>query len=191
MNYHYVYKITIIETGQYYIGVRSCNVLPENDPYLGSGTIIRAFHKKLPRSAFKKEILQTFSDRDAANAHEKYLISLEDLTSAMVLNSFGRRTKKVKEKTPCRGRQSGECTRGPSGRPVGRPRGYVKPDALSKADSIKGRQLRQRIKEPEKYGFTKKDVLAITMCKNTRELMQLPIWNELSKSGVKIKRKGK
>lgn len=74
---------------------------------------------------------------------------------------------------------------------AGRPIGYVKPNALSKADSIKGRQLRQRIKEPEKYGFTKKDVAVITMCKNTRELMQLPIWNELSKSGVKIKRKGK
>lgn len=98
MNYHYVYKITIIETGQYYIGVRSCNVLPENDQYLGSGTIIRAFHRKLPISAFRKEILQTFSDRDAANAHEKYLISLEDLSSAMVLNSFGRKTKKLKKK---------------------------------------------------------------------------------------------
>ena len=63
--------------------------------------------------------------------------------------------------------------------------------ALSKADSIKGRQIRQKIKEPEKFGYTKQDVIAVSMCETTRDLMNLPLWNEVSKSGIKVKRKGK
>lgn len=73
----------------------------------------------------------------------------------------------------------------------GRPAGSVKKDALSKEDSIKGRQIRQKIKEPEKFGFTKQDVLAVSMCDSIRDLMKLPLWNEVSKSGIKVKRKGK
>lgn len=74
---------------------------------------------------------------------------------------------------------------------AGRPKGAIKEDRLSKEDSIKGRQIRQKIKDPEKYGFTKQDVLAVSMCDNIRDLMKLPLWNEVSKSGIKVKRKGK
>lgn len=74
---------------------------------------------------------------------------------------------------------------------AGRPKGVLKTDRLSKEDSIKGRQIRQKIKQPEKFGFTKQDVMAVNMCNNIRDLMKLPLWNEVSKSGIKVKRKGK
>ena len=44
---HYVYKITNVETKQYYIRKSSCFGLPENDEYFGSGTWIRKTAKKL------------------------------------------------------------------------------------------------------------------------------------------------
>lgn len=34
--HHYTYKIYDTKTGEYYIGVRSCKCLPEDDPYMGS-----------------------------------------------------------------------------------------------------------------------------------------------------------
>lgn len=46
MKNHYVYKITHIETGCFYIGMRSCKTDISIDPYLGSGIIIKRFINK-------------------------------------------------------------------------------------------------------------------------------------------------
>ncbi len=43
MKNHYVYKITHIETGCFYIGMRSCKADIAVDTYLGSGIIIKKF----------------------------------------------------------------------------------------------------------------------------------------------------
>ena len=62
--YHYTYAITYT-TGKYYLGVRSCKCLPEEDTkYVGSS-------KYTPNDKiFAKEILGTFSTREEAIAHE-------------------------------------------------------------------------------------------------------------------------
>lgn len=43
---HYVYKITNILTGQYYIGKSSCSGEPEHHTYYGSGDWIRKLAKE-------------------------------------------------------------------------------------------------------------------------------------------------
>jgi hypothetical protein len=70
---HYVYKMTDPITGEYYIGVRSCESQAEEDrTYRGSMR-----HWKLTKdqkTALDKTILQTFSSRKAAEEYEIELI---------------------------------------------------------------------------------------------------------------------
>jgi len=44
--HHYSYIITNIINGKQYIGDRSCECLPENDSYLGSGKYLKNAQKK-------------------------------------------------------------------------------------------------------------------------------------------------
>lgn len=59
--YSYIYKL-ILKDQSTYVGLRHCNCLPENDPYLGSG---RAYQKS---DVIKKEILISgnFDDKTLA-----------------------------------------------------------------------------------------------------------------------------
>ena len=72
--FHYTYKTVNLQTGDFYLGVRSSKKSPEEDPYLGSGIRITNAIKKHGRSSFKKEILATYPSRAAANDAEKLLI---------------------------------------------------------------------------------------------------------------------
>lgn len=68
---HYVYKITDPQTGQYYIGVRSCNCSPEDDEYMGSFYTWKPDH----HDRLEKEILKSdFETREEANEYENILI---------------------------------------------------------------------------------------------------------------------
>lgn len=73
---HYIYKITNIATGQFYIGKRShCN--PAIDEYMGSGVRIRRAISKYGVDAFRKEILAIFDDEESAYALEAALVTKE------------------------------------------------------------------------------------------------------------------
>jgi len=66
---HYTYKVTLPETGEYYIGVRSCKCLPEEDTYKGS-----MCSWKVDKSKLVKEIYTTFKSRELANEWERLAI---------------------------------------------------------------------------------------------------------------------
>ena len=67
--YHYVYLLTHIETNEFYIGVRSSKVTPEEDDYIGSMVTWQADKKKL-----KKETLCICVNRRVAEITERALI---------------------------------------------------------------------------------------------------------------------
>lgn len=69
MNY-YIYRVTHIDTGEFYIGSRQCECDPENDSYLGSFKTWQPDTLKL-----KKEVIEEgFLNRDHAIEREAELI---------------------------------------------------------------------------------------------------------------------
>jgi hypothetical protein len=63
------FKLTLPETGEYYIGVRSCECSPFDDPYKGS---MKTW--KVDKAKLVKQILTTFESREEANFHESLII---------------------------------------------------------------------------------------------------------------------
>lgn len=66
---HYTYKVILPETNEYYIGVRSCKCLPEEDSYMGS---MKTW--KVDKSKLIKHIYTTFESREEANEWESLAI---------------------------------------------------------------------------------------------------------------------
>lgn len=76
---HYNYKITNSETGEFYVGVRSCKCPIELDSYMGSSSVWNKIYIKEHKNVLKKEILETFETRKLANGGEiKLLESVKD-----------------------------------------------------------------------------------------------------------------
>lgn len=86
--YHYTYKIHYSDN-KYYIGIRSCKCLPEEDTkYLGSS-------KYTPNDlVVKKEILATFPTRVLAIEHEVYLHQLYDIAKNPLFYNQAKQTSK-------------------------------------------------------------------------------------------------
>lgn len=84
--YNYVYKITQLSTNKYYIGLRSSNIAPELDSYMGSGILITRLIKKYSFSDFKKEILFVFDTREEASLKEQELVTKDVLQDPLCLN---------------------------------------------------------------------------------------------------------
>ena len=77
--YHYTYLITNTNTQMKYIGVRSCDYLPENDDeYMGSSKILVEAMQETPE-VFTKTIIDTFSTREIANTNEQWLHETYDV----------------------------------------------------------------------------------------------------------------
>lgn len=103
--YHYVYKIEF-ETGHIYIGVRSCECLPEKDPYLGSPYTHKTYWEEYEPN---KTIIKVLDTREEANQYEEVLIdwvwsinkekSLNAHNQGYKFNNFGN---KHSEKTRAR-----------------------------------------------------------------------------------------
>lgn len=70
---HYVYKITNIKTNLFYIGSRS-HPNPLQDEYMGSSKVLNNLYQTEGIDVFKKEILETFNNRELANKKEHELI---------------------------------------------------------------------------------------------------------------------
>jgi hypothetical protein len=71
---HYVYRVTDISSGEYYIGCRSCEGKPEHDSaYMGSGTWpLSALREKRPLT---KKVIAVFGTREEAEVEERQLIA--------------------------------------------------------------------------------------------------------------------
>lgn len=66
--YHYTYRLKDEVTGEYYLGVRSCNGDPTEDSYMGSGRWPQG------KNGLVKTILAQHTSRPEAEAHEVQLI---------------------------------------------------------------------------------------------------------------------
>ncbi len=103
MKYHYVYKITNLITGHYYIGAHSTSDL--FDGYMGSGVLIRLAIKYYGVSNFDKVVLKMCYTRKAMFAQERLIINKSivlDPNSYNLITGGSRRTKntyKVKART--------------------------------------------------------------------------------------------
>ncbi|MBP7966661.1 hypothetical protein KAZ66_00085 [Candidatus Woesebacteria bacterium] len=84
--YHYVYKITNITNNEYYIGLRSSNIEPIKDAYMGSGTRIVNSIKKHGSQNFQKQIIEIFENRELASSKEEQLVTKEILNDPLCLN---------------------------------------------------------------------------------------------------------
>ena len=74
--FHVIYKITNINTGQFYIGKHSTSNI--SDDYMGSGTYIRSAESKYGLSSFQKEILFIFENEEDAYQKESDLVPLSN-----------------------------------------------------------------------------------------------------------------
>ena len=76
---HYTYIIKNKTNQMQYIGVRSCNCLPENDSgYMGSSKILGEAMKVEPET-FTKIIIDTFPASEIANSNEQWLHETYDV----------------------------------------------------------------------------------------------------------------
>ena len=77
--HHYVCRLDHEASGTFYIGVRSCDCLPAQDRYKGSG----CWTARVPLAEVKKSILSTHCSRDEAEIAEKLAITAASATSGM------------------------------------------------------------------------------------------------------------
>lgn len=86
MKHHYVYKITHIPTNRFYVGVRSCSCVPEQDSYMGSGVVIKRLLDSHPREEFTKLVIEQFETRLEASDLESLIVDVELLNNPLCLN---------------------------------------------------------------------------------------------------------
>ena len=80
---HYVYRIEDVDSGEFYIGLRTCAGEAASDGYMGSGAW---FSERMSDGrALRKSVLQTFDTRQEAAAAERILIA-GFLSSALCMN---------------------------------------------------------------------------------------------------------
>ena len=72
--YNYTYKITNIRTGEFYVGVRSCDCEITEDKYMGSSSIWNKLYIREHKDDLKKEIVEIFETRKLANIGEVVLL---------------------------------------------------------------------------------------------------------------------
>lgn len=84
MKIGYIYKITHIPTGRYYIGQHKS---PEFDEkYWGSGTVINNLYTKHPKEEFTREILAWASDIEELNNLEAKFVDVATIKKPKCLN---------------------------------------------------------------------------------------------------------
>lgn len=82
--FHYIYKVTRVDNGKYYIGMHSTDDL--EDGYFGSGKIITASIKKHGKEKHIKEILEFCDSRESLKEREKDRVSNELLSDPLCMN---------------------------------------------------------------------------------------------------------
>lgn len=82
--YHYIYKITCIVTGNYYIGMHSTSNL--NDGYSGGGTRLGNSKRKYGKDTHIKEILEFLNDRESLAKREAEIVNEQFLQDPACMN---------------------------------------------------------------------------------------------------------
>ena len=82
--YHYIYKITCLKNGRYYIGMHSTSNL--DDGYMGGGLLIKKSIKKHGRETHSKEILEFLPDRGSLIEREIQIINEDLLNDPLCMN---------------------------------------------------------------------------------------------------------
>ncbi len=82
--FHYVYKVTNLISGKYYIGAHSTSDL--DDGYFGSGIQIKNAIKKYGIENFKFEILEKFETREEAFCREAEIVTEEFVNDQQTYN---------------------------------------------------------------------------------------------------------
>ena len=96
--YHYVYKLTRTDNGEFYIGMRSSSVPFEQDEYWGSGTWTS--YCALNEFVVIRELVASLPNRNSAKKHEKIMIKeSSDHPLCMNLQHRFHRVKIVARKT--------------------------------------------------------------------------------------------
>ena len=111
LKYHYLYKITNIITGEYYIGIHSTNDL--DDGYFGSGRLLKNLIREFGKDQFKKEILKFCKDRlELLDCEEQY-VNENTLNDKKCLNlicgGLGASYYSTKGTTTVRNPKTGKC----------------------------------------------------------------------------------
>lgn len=79
---HYTYLITVknpTDSRRFYVGVRSCKDVPENDKYLGSSKHFSEWIKQNPNAEVEKQVLSIWPTRKDAIEHEMLLHDCFDI----------------------------------------------------------------------------------------------------------------
>lgn len=82
--YHYIYKVTYLPNGKYYVGMHSTDNL--EDGYMGSGRRIKWLVKRYGLEHFKFEILEYLPNRKSLIEREKEIVGKELLKDIKCLN---------------------------------------------------------------------------------------------------------
>lgn len=82
--YHYIYKITCLKNGRYYIGMHSTDNL--EDGYMGGGKKIKNSIKKHGKDEHEKEVLEFFENREDLVNREIQLVNEELIKDPMCMN---------------------------------------------------------------------------------------------------------
>lgn len=80
----YIYKITHIPSGRYYIGQHKSSEFDEN--YWGSGRVIRDMYKKYPKEEFSREVLSWANSQEKLNSLEEEFIKDKFEADPLCLN---------------------------------------------------------------------------------------------------------
>lgn len=103
--FHYIYKVTNMVNGMYYIGKHSTNNIDDN--YFGSGNLLLKAFKKYNRRNFKKEIIQFCdTEREAFKLEAKLVTtdivkdrkSYNIIVGGMGMQKGGKLSNETKEK---------------------------------------------------------------------------------------------
>lgn len=78
---YYIYKITNLINGNFYIGRRQCECDIEKDDYFGSGQRLKAAIRKHGKESFVKEIIK------ACSSYEELVQSEKDIVTEELVNS--------------------------------------------------------------------------------------------------------
>ncbi|ALP47050.1 seg-like homing endonuclease [Vibrio phage phi-Grn1] len=85
-NYNYIYKITNNINGHYYYGKRSCDCLPEEDSYMGSGVGLHRAYEKYGIENFTKEIVSLHDTHFEAYEEEARIVTENMINSKECYN---------------------------------------------------------------------------------------------------------
>jgi len=83
---HYIYKITNNINNKYYYGKRSCKCAIDQDPYMGSGKLLKKALLKYGTDNFTKEILAICDSSEDALELEEMVVTIKEVNDYMCYN---------------------------------------------------------------------------------------------------------